>query len=126
MFIRSYDAKSNGNYGIVKYTLDDIKEFIKSLHGNTITLIDETYVSIARRCTCVDSKRGTFKTTPLRLLLGCNRSNFKTQKTFTYEQIDRVLKFVHGDELTLIEQRSYKYMESARFLDKDFGERNKK
>ena len=52
----------------IKWTLEKVKEAIKEIHGDVITIDESTFIRVDRKCKFIDKEYGEWETTPNHLI----------------------------------------------------------
>jgi hypothetical protein len=106
-----------------KLTLQEVKVRIHKMHGDTIILVEPTYISTSKKCTFIHIIYGQWETTPSQVMAGHSHPDSKRSKPkLSSEVINKRLKKIHGDVVSIDYSTFINVNEEARFIDKEHGE----
>lgn len=110
-----------------KLTLEQVKQEIVLCHGDTVHIVDDTYVSISRYASFVDCDYGTWTTLVYSVLNGCTHPHRAFKRigkllTLSLDEIIEKIKEKHGDSVTLVRDTFVGRKVPAKFVDVEHGE----
>lgn len=110
-----------GNYMM---PIEEVKEKIKKIHGNTLSIVENTYLRCNRKATFIDSIYGKWIVHPTHVIRGrIHPKRCKEKRRIKLlKKIEKKLKKRYGDIITLDSTTFVKSTLKARFIDKEFGE----
>lgn len=83
-------------------SIDYVKEKIKETHGNTIILIEESYIDMSTKCKFLDTVHGIWESRPARIITGVGHPNRELEKMKrTNLKKYGVMHNMHSPELAL-------------------------
>ncbi len=113
-----------------KLTVNEVKERIKEIHGDLITMDETTYINTSTRCRFIDRDYGEWFATPQKILIGQgnpkrgHEKNAQTMRTriIGIDTIKERLFSVHKDTVSIDESTYIDSQTPCRFIDTEYGE----
>jgi hypothetical protein len=111
-----------------KLTLEQVKIKLNKVHGETVSIVDETYISTHAHATFVDKEFGEWTAQVKSVLEGrrhTNNKRFARSKSIkhTLDSIKRRLFELYANEVTLVDGQIYVNSHvKMKFNDKKYGE----
>lgn len=107
--------------------LAEVESRVEEVHGGTVTILPETYISGARKATFVDKDYGSWQAKVLQVLHGSEhpqRSKIRTpgNGSLTIGEVCQQIYEKHGDKVSVKEDTYRGTAKKATFIDKDYGE----
>lgn len=118
------DSISDFNKKTKTLSLDKVKQKIFEIYGNSLTLIEDTYINARTKATFIHDMHGEWLIAPT-LLINRKYKNPKTAAPYnklSAQDIKNRLKEIHGNEIILDESTYIDTHTKSRFIDKNHGE----
>lgn len=111
-----------------RLTLNEVKSRLKKKHGDTVVIVDSTYVSADNKACFVDKDYGEWTAQVKSVIAGRRHTdykyvNFSKSRQMSHDEFVLKLKEVHGDVITVCEEYTNSH-KKTKFLDKRYGEWN--
>ena len=103
----------------IRTSIEDLLNKIKQAHGDQITIDLTTFTGMGNKARFIDKDLGEWWAIPSRIVMG---RGHPSRKHLTPEIIERKIRELHGDDITIDMSTYSTSLEKARFIDKDYGE----
>jgi hypothetical protein len=111
------------NPTVIKINFEEIEKRLFASHGETVTLIRETYSEMNKKATFIDKDFGEW-TTKARSVIGGTRhpSRYSKSVTLPIEEIKVRIRAIYGNDLLIVESSYKNTRKKAKFIDCKYGE----
>ena len=109
-----------------KITIEEVKNRLFEVHGDSIKILEHTYVSYKIKCSFIDEEYGIFQALPSNVIRGSvcklrSNKNISKIRTMSIEEVKQRLYKIHGDIVSIDESSYVRFKKHAIFIDKYYG-----
>lgn len=102
--------------------LSEIKRKLLEIHGDTITIIDDTYKGFSKKATFVHKIHGLWETRVQCVIEGGTHKKSKYDNIkLSIDEIKKKIYDIHGDIVSIVENTYVSTYSHATFIDRDYG-----
>lgn len=108
-------------------TIDEIKSRLFLKYGDVVSIVDETYERVTKKCTFIDKDYGPWEALPCNVIKKTGHPKRgelikRTKQTASLDEVERRIFEIHGDVIAIVPSTYTKIAAKATFIDKDYGE----
>lgn len=104
-----------------KLTIEEVEERIKKIHGDTVTIVKDSYKGTAYKAIFIDKDFGEWYAKPSEVFKYGHIKRGRLNLRYTWEELKLKIYENYGDTVTIIEEPYKDVRSKAKFIDKDFG-----
>jgi hypothetical protein len=106
-----------------KLTIDEVKDRLRSKHGNTVTIVEKTYSGVNNKATFIHEKYGPWTAFAASIIAGSTHiKEVIDQKKLNRQEMEQKIKSIHGDTIKIVWESFINTKTKCKFIDSTYGE----
>lgn len=108
-----------------RMSLEEIRDRLKTIHGNNVNIEDSTYISTHKPAKFIDSEYGEWWAHPANVIRGsCHKKRYNNSQKrlkITADDVESKLKIIFNNEVSLDKSTYHGITKKATFIDINYG-----